>query len=40
MVMLGDLIPKLKTRSGKQGGSEQAQQQSSGNTKKGKGKRR
>lgn len=40
MLMLGDLIPKLKTRSGKQGGAEQSQPQSSSNPKKGKGKGR
>nr|CAD7438423.1 unnamed protein product [Timema bartmani] len=34
LVYLGQMIPKLKSRSGKQGGSEQSQAQQSGATKK------
>lgn len=42
MVMLGDMIPKLKSRVSKPGGAEQNQQKTTSNPKKdkGKGKRR
>lgn len=42
MIMLGEMIPKLKTRVGKQGSVEHNQQKNAGNSKKdkGKGKRR
>ncbi|KAL0269337.1 UNVERIFIED_CONTAM: hypothetical protein PYX00_007107 [Menopon gallinae] len=41
MLMLGEMIPKLKTRVGKQASSDQGQQQGAGTTgkKKGKGRR-